>query len=457
MIIRMNIRNITALCLSAVAAVAAAQLPQNSGGLYAELAADTVADGSSAEIRIDPVIETIDADNGFGRVDYSPYPFVNLAANHIDLNGADWCGVAAAFRRAAIEPVTVVHIGDSHIQADGATEVTRRLLQRRYGNGGRGFIAPLKLAGTNEPMNYKLTSTSRWKTARLLKQPWAVDMQFSGVAIAPESGRFDLTVDTETLRSPADPFNTLKIFTGDVAVKVDSVACSGRPVEFGTSEGEGVTEVRLPRSVDAATLYMSAAPGAVIAGVELLNGNGGVVYSAIGNNGAAFSSYDGLRVGERIAQMHPALVVLSMGTNEAFGNMSAAQMRLNIDRLVGEIKEANPDAAILLVTPQECDKRVAGRRKKRRARRSYFTVNTSVARMRDVIADYGRDNHIAVYDYFTVTGGDGSTKKWVGAGLFGRDHIHLNWTGYALTGQLLGDAIADAVKNGCDETETINL
>ena len=53
---KMNIRYIISSCLLTVAAVAAAQLPQNSGGLYAELAADTVTDGSSAEIRIDPVI-----------------------------------------------------------------------------------------------------------------------------------------------------------------------------------------------------------------------------------------------------------------------------------------------------------------------------------------------------------------------------------------------------------------
>src|SRR5688500_6243657 len=38
--------------------------------------------------------------------------------------------------------VNIVHIGDSHIQADFLTSPVRRNFQRQFGNAGRGLIVP---------------------------------------------------------------------------------------------------------------------------------------------------------------------------------------------------------------------------------------------------------------------------------------------------------------------------
>lgn len=439
-------RYITAtLFACAVSLSALAQLPQNTSGLYASQA-DSLDVAGQLSVRVNPDLDIPMAENAFGRTDISVYPWIDLSANRIELNGADWSPLQQAFDRAAIKRVGIVHIGDSHIQADGATEVTRKLLQASYGNGGRGFIAPLKLASTNEPLNYKLTSTSKFTSARLLKRPWAVEMQFSGVAVSPVSERFDLTVDTETLRSLPDPFNVVRLFTDGAPVAVDSIKVSDGDIGFGCSVSDGLTEIRLDRSVPAITLYLRSETKTIIAGLELLNGNRGVVYSAIGNNGAGFGSYSGLRLGEKIAMMTPSLVVLSMGTNEAFGTALPERVVETIDHMVGEIRSGCPEAQILLVTPQECHSKVLLKRRNGRKRRARFVVNPRVRLMRDLIVDYGRTHGIAVYDYYAVAGGQNSTDRWVEAGLFGRDHIHLSWAGYAVMGQLLGDAIAGAIK-----------
>jgi hypothetical protein len=47
--------------------------------------------------------------------------------------------------------VSVVHIGDSHIQADWFTGYVRRALQRRFGRAGRGLVFPYRAAGTHGP------------------------------------------------------------------------------------------------------------------------------------------------------------------------------------------------------------------------------------------------------------------------------------------------------------------
>lgn len=52
-----------------------------------------------------------------------PIPsFIHMNANHITYNGADWSRLRKAFLESAVSPVSIVHIGDSHIQADISTD-----------------------------------------------------------------------------------------------------------------------------------------------------------------------------------------------------------------------------------------------------------------------------------------------------------------------------------------------
>ena len=45
--------------------------------------------------------------------------------------------------------VNILHVGDSHIQADLITGIIRKNLQQRFGNGGVGFSFPPRLVKTN--------------------------------------------------------------------------------------------------------------------------------------------------------------------------------------------------------------------------------------------------------------------------------------------------------------------
>ena len=54
--------------------------------------------------------------------------------------------------------ISVLQIGDSHIQADFLSAMVRTDFQSDFGNAGRGIVVPLRIAGSNEPFNYKITS-----------------------------------------------------------------------------------------------------------------------------------------------------------------------------------------------------------------------------------------------------------------------------------------------------------
>ena len=56
--------------------------------------------------------------------------------------------------------VSIVQLGDSHIQAGYTTAPLRRSLQSTYGNAGRGWIGWYSLYGSNAPQDYRVTSAS---------------------------------------------------------------------------------------------------------------------------------------------------------------------------------------------------------------------------------------------------------------------------------------------------------
>ncbi len=396
-------------------------------------------DDAQEELRVSPAIHGDTLPPPYIHRSYEAYPWLDIEANHITMNGADWGPLSRRVADTGSTPFRIVLIGDSHIQADGATGVTRRILQNRYGSAGRGMITPLKLAGTNQPADYRITSsTPGWRTARLMKRPWASPMLFTGVSATPPADDFDLTVKFMA-QSGQTEFHKLKLYYGGITPQVLRITnADGREIGYSTKiSGSGCREIDLRRSLPECTLDMRSAGETSIGGIELLAGYGGVEFSAIGNNGAAYSSYLGLDTGRGISLMNPDLIIISLGTNDAWGNLSEEAFVESVDALVAELHNENPDSRILLTTPAETQKNTHGR----------YAPHEKVARFRDLIKDYGATHRIAVYDFYEVAGGTGSSHEWIRTGLFSRDRIHLSWNGYSLMGQLLADALIETLEN----------
>lgn len=381
--------------------------------------------------------------------DLSDYPYVDVMANRIEMNDADWSALRRRFGHVTADPrevFTVIHLGDSHIQADMSTAVLRaRLAEALDGDSGRGLVCPLRMAGTNEPSDYVFRIDKPVVASTLMRQPWKAGMSFSGVSVVPQDSVFDITLTCKT------PFSLVRLFfSGDSGVaSVGSVRDHATGVDIGfvdfpvekgiylalDSEVSGV-DVRIVAEEEG-TVVVSAA--------ELRRENGSALCHGIGNNGATFGSYCLIDdFGTGIASLKPDLIVVSLGTNEAFGNISAENFRSDIGRLVGTLREYCPRAGILLTTPSECFRR-SYRRTKNRRRRSAQVVNRKIETMRNQILEFGMRNGIPVYDWYEVAGGEGSASRWKADGLLGRDGIHLSAKGYSLSGELLSDAILNAL------------
>lgn len=107
--------------------------------------------------------------------------------------------------------ISIVHIGDSHIQADYMTSIVRRNFHRHFGNAGRGLIVPLRVARTNEPANFKTTSNVSWTSKRCVfpEQPLAIGI--GGVTIETTDPEASLAIHMNDLWLDYS-FNSLTLF-----------------------------------------------------------------------------------------------------------------------------------------------------------------------------------------------------------------------------------------------------
>ena len=369
------------------------------------------------------------------------YPaFINKTANRIDLNGADWSELAVRFTYCDSLPINVLHIGDSHLQGDVSSDIVRQELIALYGRShGRGLVVPLKLAGTNQPHDYTITSRSSFNKATLLKTPWPITMGFTGVALSAGKRQFDFSINAPEV------FDQITIYFSGSTPAVNSIITELGPAAYYVKQTEkSWLTIAMVDNVKSADLSLSSPDGStVIHGFNLQRGDNGISYHVIGNNGATYSHYNMIKgFGANTATLAPDLIIISLGTNEAFGRVVASEITAQIDLLVKTLRQHNPGAQFLLVTPAECQRR---QRSRRRRRSSSYVVNDRVAQVRNIIVNYARNNHIALYDWYTVAGGAGASSKWLNNKLLSTDRIHLTKAGYILQGNIFADALINTL------------
>ncbi|MGM9822816.1 MAG: GDSL-type esterase/lipase family protein, partial [Muribaculaceae bacterium] len=340
--------------------------------------------------------------------------------------------------------LSVLHIGDSHIQGGMLSEALRQTLQSKYGNGGRGLIAPLKLAGTNQPADYSFTSANRaWKATKLTSHKRREGASLTGIAVAFASPALSLNIGVNNID---DSFSSVTLLHAPAKGNISANSTEMSITKTGNDSLSYATTFALSSACQQLPLY-NLSGISELWGAILHNNRSGVVLHSIGNNGACYQHYNQLdSFAARTAVFAPDLIIISLGTNEAFGNCKDPNAIKNeIHRLVSALQKSNPEAAILLTTPMECDRLQRSRRGRRR-RRTVFTTNTNCLTVRNIIMQYGAENSIAVWDLYTVAGGKGSAAKWVANSLLAkRDHVHCSAEGYRLQGKLLAEALIQSL------------
>ncbi|MES1227000.1 MAG: GDSL-type esterase/lipase family protein [Bacteroidota bacterium] len=156
--------------------------------------------------------------------------------------------------------------------------------------------------------------------------------------------------------------------------------------------------------------------------------------------GTKYSDYDELaELDDQLIREHPDLVIISLGTNDAFSGSYKTQFYEKIDHLVMKIKTLSPQAAILLTTPSDALKKnpVTG----------VFTALPELEFVVNVIVKYANDHRLAYWNLHEVMGGSYSINTWFERKLAAPDRIHFNGKGYNMFADWLFEAFAASLES----------
>ena len=168
----------------------------------------------------------------------------------------------------------------------------------------------------------------------------------------------------------------------------------------------------------------------------------GIRYFSYGVVGKTFSWYAQQPVLEfQLKNYKPDIVIVTLGTNDAFGKPTYEAAWQSIDRFVSTVRAVTPESAILLMSPPDCFLR-SGR------------VNRDAAVVQRAIIEYADQHGLTAWDLYTAMGGAGSMDSWLAANLARPDRVHFSSDGYALIGEMFLSAVLEGYQQYATSTET---
>ncbi len=335
--------------------------------------------------------------------------------------------------------VKILHIGDSHVQADFFTGKMRRLFQedKRFGDAGRGFIFPYSAAKTNNPFDYKTRYTGAWTSQKMVSNKNQSQWGISGINVETTNPKSTITLEPikNNGRNPTKiekvriyyPILNEKLFEAVIIAPTNEIKSQKMNpdgyLEVVFSVPQTSVSIGLDKTDEIQTHF-------ILQGISLETNDKGILYHAVGINGAETRHY--LRCEDfetQLQSIQPDLVVISLGTNDAYpSRFDDIAYKGNLSKIMTQIRNTNPNISILLTSPND-----TYRYKK------YANHNTQKAEQR--LQELMREKNVALWNFYQIMGGFKSITAWQKAGLGQRDRIHLSQTGYNLQGDLFYEAI----------------
>src|SRR5690554_2459246 len=399
--------------------------------------------------------------------------------------------------------INIVHIGDSHIQADLMTDMLRQKFQERFGNAGPGFVFPHSLAKTNGSSHVRFSSNANWNSLRNIYPNDGSPVGLSGIALFTNQNDFVIEL---TVRNENYTFNNLRVITPEnkqlfglanatktIVIKSNVSKTLTHKIKSGeTLSGIAqrykttVTKIRQANGLRNNNIRAGASlkiptgemelqkiemtdfiplenqpfisdyyyeyqhleatdkiylipnkehTSFALNGIVLENNQSGILYHFIGVNGAKYADYNKFPMFfEQLEALHPDLIIVSLGTNEAFDKLCDQCFYSQLEEFLSALRTKNPNIAVLLTTPPPS-------LFKRR------TPNNFVESYTNQIISNSLINRYSVWDLYRAMGGNESMQKLVNQGLIAKDRVHYSSAGYKEQGFLLFETLMETYQN----------
>lgn len=348
------------------------------------------------------------------------------------------------YKKISHDHLEVLQIGDSHIQPGVMTDPLAYLLQKEFGDGGYGLAFPFQVAQTNGHGAYQTFSNMTWNTAKVIQENPSLPVGIGGYTISNLSPEATITWEFDSLVG-GNEVQWVKIFHASIldsnyhyqlvndrnetAQRIASLSNTHSTV-FYFAHPTYVFELRHEQ-------FYEKQKSSTIYGVYVANDQKGARISSVGVNGATYKHYaQNIDFRNQVESIKPDLVILSLGTNEAFqSNFDDTLFFDEVLNLVQMIQSIESHPVVILTTPPAVSIR------KSSGNKGYYAPNPLVPRVRDVIIDVANRLEIPVYDLYAAMGGANSMKNWSQLGMTDKRQIHFSPKGYKILGESMAKAI----------------
>lgn len=251
------------------------------------------------------------------------------------------------------EPVTILHLGDSHIASDRLTGDVRNMFQARFGDAGRGLMMPGFPFTYYRARQVKFTKHGSWKVANSFKGakgPFGI----TGVRLTTrqKGARLSLT-------STSGPFEWAEVTflagpgRGSATVAVDN---KGEVVKTSLSRSR-IKRVRIDHKGTVLNIRAKGDGPVTVLSWAVGHNRSGIRYVNLGIPGATADTarrWDAGFVDADITNLKPDLIILGFGTNEGFNDgLKIAEYEVRVAGLAKRLMASAPNASLAVIGPPD--------------------------------------------------------------------------------------------------------
>ncbi len=341
-------------------------------------------------------------------------------------------------------PVRFLTFGNSLIASDHVTDIVRQRLVERFGDGGRGYVLPDRLAKQAGRRVRTGKGTAGWQIHTVAQKK----KKRTGFGVAGSLHSSSRAGDKVDWRLDGADKATLWVQTHARSPGFEIIVDGSKRRVVKASEVQTKEHGIVAFDIDDLTGRQKISVKAkgkslILHGIDLLKSNGGIVFDTIGVPAADaemyFKEIDDDFLKEQVRHMNPDVFFLMLGGNEvrsrSFGWRSLDEIEGFYRSFIKQLQAIQPEAICMTISPIDAVKAYGGGQ----VLKTRPEVLQIIERQQKVSRELG----CTYFNLFEAMGGDGSFQRFHRAGLVHGDLVHPKGKGGDVLGQLIADALFD--------------
>lgn len=324
--------------------------------------------------------------------------------------------------------LSILHIGDSHVEIGQFSGEIKRQLEKKYGKSEDTWMFPYQLFNHQSQKVFPIDTLGTWKRASIKYPNETKQLGVTGLGFYLSSETGTLTFSSNTFYPEITKISLLHYYDGNpLPVKL----AKGKIHTHVISKNTAITEITFSSSEKEHVLQFTKSENLLVYAIKLNSRpKRGIAYHRFGVAGSTLQQFveNTPLFMEQIRALKPNLLIVSLGTNDSYIDTLNEQKLLQEVRVFTEkLSRYSSKTTILFTTAP--DTKYDDRRPQRL---------TEINRIIRTIAI--ENPAIALWDLHQIMGGDGSVDSWIKKNYLIFDHLHFTAAGYKLQGELFMEA-----------------